>query len=655
MVNKCVAYGCKTGYLSTRKDNQNVVSFRFPLDKLELLEQWTRFVNRRDWKPTSNSVLCANHFEEKYIIRGKRNKLKWDLNPIPSINSAETLKRPSTLPTPVSKRNPPKKRIIQDDQLSSFRENDIIEDFDILSEKHSPNGFLFQKTEQSVIFYHLVYDEKTEFPDILETIKIDRQLHVQLQYNGNPIPLPPWFTQGRDASVNRISMLQNFSSYIRNVVSSNSHSLLDQMKERMYYKPKGRPPYSAEMIRYVLHLRYTSLQAYKIVLEKFPLPSISLLNKIQQGGVDAIKAVTFLREKGEISTDCILMVDEMYLQKATQYQGGEYVGVDKEGNLFKGIVVFMIVGLKESISYVIQALPEITFNGKWLSEKMSKSIDLLGEAGFNVRGIVTDNHAANVNAFKCLHIEYGTPESPLFIKHPSNHNKNIYLFFDSVHILKNIRNNLLNAKKFVFPEFDYENENMSIHFPAGYITWSDLHTIYDKDEKLASNLKKAHKLTYTALHPGNNKQNVPLALAIFDESTIAATKSYLPERHDIAGFLTLIQKWWTVANSKQRFSPNVLGNAIIRGDGKTNFFMSLADWVENWKQSPAFRLTPQTASALIVTLRAQALLIDELLEEGYLFVLTGRLQSDPIERRFSQYRQMSGGRFLVSLREVFKL
>ena len=33
-------------------------------------------------------------------------------------------------------------------------------------------------------------------------------------------------------------------------------------------------------------------------------------------------------------------------------------------------------------------------------------------------------------------------------------------------------------------------------------------------------------------------------------------------------------------------------------------------------------------------------------------MLTSRLQSDPIERRFSQYRQMSGGRFLVSLLEV---
>ena len=46
------------------------------------------------------------------------------------------------------------------------------------------------------------------------------------------------------------------------------------------------------------------------------------------------------------------------------------------------------------------------------------------------------------------------------------------------------------------------------------------------------------------------------------------------------------------------------------------------------------------------------MLIDELIDEGYLYVLTSRLQSDPIERRFSQYRQMSGGRFLVSLLEV---
>ena len=32
-------------------------------------------------------------------------------------------------------------------------------------------------------------------------------------------------------------------------------------------------------------------------------------------------------------------------------------------------------------------------------------------------------------------------------------------------------------------------------------------------------------------------------------------------------------------------------------------------------------------------------------------MITARLQSDPVERHFSQYRQMSGSRFFVNLRE----
>ena len=179
-----------------------------------------------------------------------------------------------------------------------------------------------------------------------------------------------------------------------------------------------------------------------------------------------------------------------------------------------------------------------------------------------------------------------------------------------------------------------------------------MHKVYDKDQALQSNLKKAHKLSYRSLHPGNNKQNVSLALSIFDETTIAAIKSYFPERDDMSSFLENFQKWWTIANSKQRFSPNPLGNAAVAGDGKTHFFMALANWVEEWQTSPAFTLTSNTSSALILTLRAQTMLIEELLQDGYSYVLLGRFQSDPLERRFSQYRQMSGGRFLVSLREV---
>ena len=87
----------------------------------------------------------------------------------------------------------------------------------------------------------------------------------------------------------------------------------------------------------------------KIWLKKFPLPSISLLNKIQQVRVNSIKALEILRENGEISYDCILMVNEMYLKKVTQYHSAKYVGADNEGNLYKRIVALMVVGLKESI------------------------------------------------------------------------------------------------------------------------------------------------------------------------------------------------------------------------------------------------------------------------------------------------------------------
>ena len=65
-----------------------------------------------------------------------------------------------------------------------------------------------------------------------------------------------------------------------------------------------------------------------------------------------------------------------------------------------------------------------------------------------------------------------------------------------------------------------------------------------------------------------------------------------------------------------------------------------------------FTFTKQTSSALIRELLCHAALIEELLDEGYRYILTSRFQSDPLKRSFGQYRQMRGGRFLVGLRDV---
>ena len=111
------------------------------------------------------------------------------------------------------------------------------------------------------------------------------------------------------------------------------------------------------------------------------MPSISLLNKIQQCGVDLLKVLKILQKRGENATDLILMVDKiMYLQKATQYQAGEYVGANEKGNLYKGIVAFMVAGLKQSLSFVVQAIPYVTFHDQWLCDKIASNIENLGNA-----------------------------------------------------------------------------------------------------------------------------------------------------------------------------------------------------------------------------------------------------------------------------------
>ena len=75
---------------------------------------------------------------------------------------------------------------------------------------------------------------------------------------------------------------------------------------------KNEQVYSGEIIQYALLLRYTLLQSYKLLLNDFSLPSMSLLNKIKEGNIDALKAAKLLLENSSISKDMVVLFDEMY-------------------------------------------------------------------------------------------------------------------------------------------------------------------------------------------------------------------------------------------------------------------------------------------------------------------------------------------------------
>ena len=116
-----------------------------------------------------------------------------------------------------------------------------------------------------------------------------------------------------------------------------------------------------------------------------------------------------------------------------------------------------------------------------------------------------------------------------------------YVCFDTVHLIKSIRNDLLSNKCFIFPAFPFEKFNDLINVESVEISWKLLHDTYEKDCTLQANLCKAPRLNLKVLHPGNNKQRVPLALAIIHETTTAAIESFFPEKNN---FLRLLNIWF---------------------------------------------------------------------------------------------------------------
>ena len=105
-----------------------------------------------------------------------------------------------------------------------------------MNQSHSPPGFEFRQFESCVIFYKLKFHNVSQFPTILESIRIGKDLLVQLQYIGIPLLLPSWFVNGHNAKLDTV--------------------LLDELKQKELYKPTGRSPFSVSIIHFALHLKH---------------------------------------------------------------------------------------------------------------------------------------------------------------------------------------------------------------------------------------------------------------------------------------------------------------------------------------------------------------------------------------------------------------
>ena len=172
-----------------------------------------------------------------------------------------------------------------------------------------------------------------------------------------------------------------------------------------------------------------------------------------------------------------------------------------------------------------------------------------------------------------------------------------------------------------------------------------------------------------SLLPGPiERQNVKLAHVVFDESTINALTFYgakgHPEFLGTVQFLRIIATWWKTANVKSKYhgcgkrdpdrEPITKENLI----NKTSYFRGFVDWLCSWDKSVVDskrKLSKETLMCSQHTSAALAELSEHLInEKDFEYFLTGKAQSDKIEKRFGKARQMTGGDLYASVRQFLE-
>jgi len=73
MVNKCCAYGCKSGYVGHTPSETRITFHSFPPDA-KLREKWIRANPRKDFVPTKNSQMCSLHFQDTDFVEESSDK-----------------------------------------------------------------------------------------------------------------------------------------------------------------------------------------------------------------------------------------------------------------------------------------------------------------------------------------------------------------------------------------------------------------------------------------------------------------------------------------------------------------------------------------------------------------------------------------------------
>lgn len=351
-----------------------------------------------------------------------------------------------------------------------------------------------------------------------------------------------------------------------------------------------------------------------------------------------------------LERNVVILIDEVFTARRIEYVNGRFFGYQGEA-ASKTLLCIMVKSVAGKFCDVVSLTPITNCTSKDVKRHFDAVLVALKQVELDVVAISVDNHTSN-RKFYTDELCGGTitPSIP----NPIDPENRIFLLIDSTHNFKNIKNNFQNKKVFTCPSFQGKSMDN--------VKYDHVQALFEKEQGKA--VKMAHKLSDKVLFPKVlEKTNVMLADSFFHDSTIAALEYHsdsIVNSMDTATFLRLIRRYWNTVNVKtpskgihKRDDSSMPVTATNQEPVK--FWKDFLAWLVEWEQERKRSLTRETFFALKQTTGALIELANYLLQrKGFTFVLSGAVQSDPLERRFSWYRQLSGGNFYVSVRQVLE-
>ena len=378
-----------------------------------------------------------------------------------------------------------------------------------------------------------------------------------------------------------------------------------------------------------LALKSLGIKSYKYIrnVMNIPLPSVSTINRwisginVEPGILNSV--LRMMSQKSESFTlgqkACTLSFDEMKIDKKYCYDRG----ADRIYNPSNNVQVVMAQGI---LHKWVQPL-YYSYDTKVTKELLTEIIKATEKAGYPVHGIVCDLSGANQGLLKSL----GISMSCTSFENPQHPNRKVHVFADPPHMLKLVRNNLL----------DY-----GIETSFGFVNSDPLYEVirYQKgDYKLTPRLSEEN-LTVSGPH----RQKVKLAAHLLSESMVLALKQLAKKGilksknwEATSHFIDLVDKWFDLMNSSPNNVSKQSNNAFTSSEYQLNILSSVIEVFETAKVND--RVFPFMNGIVISSKSIHNIFAD--LKEMYSFrmLYTRRLNQDALEKSFGIIRQMGRG------------